>query len=335
LPEIKLIVTKFLVERAYYNGKFIYEAINRELPKNGILGSRLQSFIIELKHNLAGSYEKTSKFIEDFTGECFSQQTIKDSILRVGKQLEPSYRELESDLRNSETVGCDETGWRVNGLICYLWLLCTANIVLIKIDKSRSRKVLTNIFGVYFDGIIVSDCYNAYQKFAKNFQKCWSHLLRTTHNLAKENSKEDIVKLHKLLKNLFNEGSNFLKDDPSIEKREIKYNELNKKFKDIINYNWKSKFAISIVKNRLKKFKNHWFTAILIPRVDLTNNFTERNIRKVSGFFFLGIFFSVFAYIAFNLVIVHFNSAVVNGGIRYIYIGKRSNGVIIRQLFIK
>ena len=94
-----------------------------------------------------------------------------------------------------------------------------------------------------------------------------------------ENPKKDIVLLHQWLTNLFNEMSNFLEEDPPPNKREIMLNYFDGKLEDIINYKWKSKEAISIVKNRLIKFRNDWCTAILISGVPLTNNETERHIR--------------------------------------------------------
>ena len=78
---------------------------------------------------------------------------------------------------------------------------------------------MTRILGNEFDGTIISDCFTAYQKFAKFFQKCWAHLLRTTYYLAEENKKQDITKLHRWLDNLFNEMSDFLKTKPPPEIR--------------------------------------------------------------------------------------------------------------------
>ncbi len=104
-------------------------------------------------------------------------------------------------------------------------------------------------------------------------------MLRTTYTLATENPKKDIALLHEWLTNLFNEMTEFLKEDPLPDKREKMFNYFDGKLEDIINHNWKSKWAISIVKNRLIKYRNDWCTAILISGVSLTNNDTERNIR--------------------------------------------------------
>ena len=279
IPIIKMLVTLFIVERIYLGKKLIAQATHPELPKRGIIGNRLRSWIISLKNEFAGSYEKVAEHIEDLTGETFSQQAIKDCVHRTGGELKPEYRELETELRESEVVGGDTSSWRVNGINYVLWLFCTINIVYIHIDKSKARKIILKIFGSDFEGTFRSDCAPEFQKFARFFQKCFSHLLRTTYTLAMENPKKDIILLHRLLMNLFNEMSNFLDKKPPSYERKKMFNYFDGKLEDIINHKWKSKWAISIVKNRLVKFRNDWCTAILFPGVSLTNNDTESHIR--------------------------------------------------------
>lgn len=279
IPMIQMFVTMFIVERIYLGRKLIAEATHPELPKRGIFGNELRSWIIALKNQFAGSCEKVSEHIEDLTGEKFSAQAIKDCVHRTGEELKPEYRKLESELRESDVVGGDTSSWRVNGFNYVLWLLCTINIVFIHINESKSREVVMKILGSSFEGIFKSDCAPEFQKFAKYFQKCFGHLLRTTYTLAMENPKKDIVLLHRWLTNLFNEMKNFLDDDPPPDKREKMFNYFDGKVEDIINHKWKSKWAKSIVKNRLVKFRNDWCTAILFPGVGLTNNDTESHIR--------------------------------------------------------
>ncbi|MDP2811102.1 MAG: IS66 family transposase [Rhodocyclaceae bacterium] len=279
IPEIKTFVTQFTVQRAYVGKKLVAQAVHPELPKSGIFGNRLKALSISLRNGFAGSCDKISTFIEELTGESFSAQSIKDCAHRVGKELEPDYKDLESELRNSDVVGGDESGWRINGGKFWLWLFCTANRVFITIEKSRGREVIAKIFGTQFDGTFISDCLQVYREFAKHFQKCWAHLLRTTHTLAGLNPKKDIAKLHRWLDNLFNEMKKFLEKDPTPDEREKMHKKCKRKFDRIINYRWKSKDAKSIIKNRLKSFDGHWLTALLIRGVSLTNNKTEQHIR--------------------------------------------------------
>ena len=285
-PVWKLIPARFEViqyttERAYIGKKLVAQATNPDMPKRGIFDNKTISWIISLKNGFAGSYERVAEHIKDMTGEEFSAQALKDAVHRTGEDLKPEYMELERELRESNVVGGDPTSWRVNGVNFVLWLFCTINVVFIHIDKSKARKIVVKILGNAFEGVFVSDCAPEFQKFAEWFQKCWSHLLRTTHTLALLNPKEDITKLHDWLTNLFNEMSEFLEEDPPPDEREKMFNYFDGKFQDIIDHRWKSNDAKSIMKNRLVKFRNDWCTAILFPGVKLTNNDTETWIKSV------------------------------------------------------
>jgi len=151
IAKIELKVKEFAVYEYDCNKcNLHFEATHPELPPKGIFGPNLQAFLTEIRHNFAGSYEKISVFLESVAGTTFSAQGIKDSIKRVAEDLKPSYKEMEDEVKKAKVVQSDETSWPVDGKDWWLWLLCTINIVFIMINKSRARKVITNLLGVVF-----------------------------------------------------------------------------------------------------------------------------------------------------------------------------------------
>lgn len=258
-----------------------FEATHPELPKEGIFGPNLQAFLTEIRHNFAGSYEKTSIFLENLTGTTFSPQGIKDCIHRVAEDLEPSYKQMEEEISKEKVIHSDETSWPVDGKDWWLWLLCTMNMVFIMINQSRARKVITNVLGDFYDGVIISDCLRVYNNFASAYQRCWSHLLRKTHFEKDKAPKKDIVKLHEQLTMLYNDVNNFLITNPSFEERVWNAIMYNQKLQRIANYSWRSESAKSISANMLKQYQGQWFVGVIMPEVELTNNKDERGIRKV------------------------------------------------------
>lgn len=282
IPKINIKVKEFTVYE--YDCKkcdLHFEAIHPELPKEGIFGPNLQAFITEMRHNFAGSYEKISVFLDSITGTIFSAQGIKDCVHRVAEDLEPSYKGMEEEIKQADVVHSDETSWPVDGKDWWLWLLCTVNIVFIMVNKSRARKVITNVLGEYFSGVIVSDCLSIYRNFAAAFQRCWSHLLRKTHFEKERTPKRDIAKLHEQLTSLYTDVNIFLQNKPSFEQRVWHGIMYNQKLQRIMNHRWRSESAKSIVANMLKVFSGQWLVGVIMPDVELTNNKDERGIRKV------------------------------------------------------
>src|SRR3989338_11362652 len=256
-----------------------------DIPQRGMIGYNLQTLFTELKFNFSGSYTNISKFFNNVTENKinFSPKAINDCIARIADKLKPSYDKIENEIKNQGYAYSDETSWPVNGMLWYLWLFVTTNFVFITIQNSRARRVITDIFGENYHGCIISDCFRIYREFAKWFQKCWVHLLRKAEFEAEKHPKRNIVKLHEQLKSLYNELSDFLKENPSKESRLKKKKGFEKKLNEIINYKSWCKEAKSIVHNWLIEYKSHWLTAIEIEGISLNNNLCERKIRGSIG----------------------------------------------------
>jgi len=213
-------VTEFEVEEGYCKYcDLLYVGTHTELPAEGMIGPNLQAFFTELKHNFAGSYGRISDFFESLTGFSFSHTAINDCMDRVAGQLEPSYKEYEEQLPTTSYAHSDETSWPVDAKQYWLWLFVTAKFVFIAIKNSRARRVLTNLFGSFYDGVIISDCLKVYENFAAAFQRDWTHLLRKSHFEAEKYPNRNIAKMHEMLSNMYDDVSNFVKTSPSFEQR--------------------------------------------------------------------------------------------------------------------
>ena len=285
--DAKIVPEIIEVEEEFYPcdcGEFCI-GIHPDIPQRGMIGYNLQTLFNELKFNFSGSYANISKFFDNVTnGKIkFSPTAINNCIGEISNKLEPSYDRIEDKIKNENYAYSDETSWPVNGLRWYLWLLVTTNFVFIKIQNSRARRVLTDIFGENYHGGIISDCFGVYDDFAKWYQKCWAHLLRKAKFEAEKYPKKNIVKLYEQLKSLHKEMVDFLKENPLKNLRIEKKKEFEEKLNKIINYRYWCKEAQSIIDNRLKAFRNHWLTAIEIEGISLDNNICERKIRNSIG----------------------------------------------------
>jgi transposase len=282
LPIIKLIVTLFYI--FIYKCKDCGEIVrgtHPELPQEGMIGPNLAAFLTEIRHNFAGSYEKLSIFLKDLTGETFSGQAIKDCIKRTASTLMPKYEEIRDKLSGESLLHSDETRWPIEGKRHYLWLLHSLKYIFITINKSRGRRVITDILGDYFAGVIISDCLKVYRSFAAAFQKCWSHLLRKTFYLKEKNPKSDVHKLHRQLTELYDEAEKYRVKELTESERIWSGIRLIQKLQRITYYDWKSEESKGIIKNWLKEYEGQWLVGVFMPDVEFTNNKDERGIRKV------------------------------------------------------
>ncbi|MCL0105076.1 transposase, partial [Dehalococcoidia bacterium] len=82
----------------------------------------------------------------------------------------------------------DETGWRVNGDNHWLWVFTSKNAALYHIDESRGGKVVTNILGQKYQGVLGCDFLSAYNELdAGAKQRCLAHFLREIKKVQEKN----------------------------------------------------------------------------------------------------------------------------------------------------
>ncbi len=89
---------------------------------------------------------------------------------------------IREEIRGSPVAHADETGWREDGVNGYVWTFCTPTTRYF-VRGSRAGKMVEDVLGKEFAGVLVSDFYAGYASYVGVKQKCWAHLLRDVHDL--------------------------------------------------------------------------------------------------------------------------------------------------------
>jgi hypothetical protein len=118
---------------------------------------------------------------------CKATQKVSDS-------LRPAYERLLERLPTERQIGVDETGHHDEGRLHWAWCFDALDYSLFRIDESRGSGVLERVLGKDFAGIICSDYWGAYRKYARLFdvrvQYCMAHLIREIRFLAEHSIKK-------------------------------------------------------------------------------------------------------------------------------------------------
>jgi transposase len=145
------------------------------------VGPRAKALAADLKHRLGGSYGKVSEAINDTFGLQVSRSGWCQADQWLAAKAYPVYQELVEAIRRSSVVHADETGWRIGTLSAWLWVFTNQEVTVYAIRDNRGSDVIIEILGKEFKGILVSDCFVAYndKKLAAWLkQKCLAHLLK-------------------------------------------------------------------------------------------------------------------------------------------------------------
>ena len=150
------------------------------------IGPRAKALAADLKHRLGVPYAKVAEVLEVGFGLTVSRGGLCQADARLAEQARPVYDELLALIRQSAVAHVDETGWRIDTLSAWLWVFTNQDLTVYTIEAGRGHEVVVQILGETFAGVLVSDCFTAYDHQALQDwlkQKCLAHLLRDLSEL--------------------------------------------------------------------------------------------------------------------------------------------------------
>jgi transposase len=279
IPEPQpIIVTEFKI--AHYRCPSCYKefaASDPYFPVEGRFGTNVIAQTTLLKYEDRLPHRKIQNALMRLHGLNICPATILDLTRRAADAVQPQYDAILERIRDAPILYVDETSIHVQGKKHWIWAFTTQSETFVVIRKSRGTKVLIEVLTRRFKGIIVCDGWKPYAKFTKRLQRCWAHLLRESEDLA--DKIEEAVPLYEALKDLYEELTSALENDPPPEVRMELWDKARAKLRQ-----WITKEHINVkVKKLVGKISNgfeYWFTFVIHPAVEPTNNRAERALRE-------------------------------------------------------
>jgi len=275
--------------RKYLNpvtGKIHIAPIPDEIRKGGLLGADVTAFAAFMKGHCHMSYTTIRQFFKELMKLEISRGVLCKAMQKVSDSLKPSYDKLAQLLPQQLQVNVDETGHHDNGKLHWTWCFDTSDYSLFKIDKSRGSKVLEEMLGEDFAGIIGADYWGAYRKYARLFdvrmQYCMAHLIREIRFLAGHKVKNLSRWANGLLEWLKKLFKTLHRRDKLSAKGYLRSME---KIKAGFLRRMRRPPEHKLAKKLARRFKGQaaedYFRFLTEPDVEPTNNGTERQIRPV------------------------------------------------------
>jgi hypothetical protein len=247
-------------------------------------GPRLTSIIAYLAAVLHVSRRGTREFCETLLNINIALGSVQNLLEGTSDALEPIDKKLKDALPKEPVLNSDETGWRDR----WLWIFVASTFIYFQAAKSRSSKVLVDVLGNVYQGILCVDRWGAYTKYHKGlFQICWAHLKRDFLGILKigeaAQSEDAIVfaQTMEILRKkimavwyLFKEGH--ISRSELIKKTKSARNAMKRCLKQYMHS--EEKCVQTLANNLMKRFDD-LFTFIFYEGVEPTNNIAERGIR--------------------------------------------------------
>lgn len=245
-----------------------------------------------LKYKYRLTFKLVKKFFKDFFGFTASEGAYAYQIKKIAKILKKPYKEIEKEIKNSESKGIDETGEKWLGGKAWGWKYITKLASLYRLSRTRSHEELYETLGEDHDAGINIDGHTAYNMLRKSKkQRCWEHIWRPARYKIKEG------KASKELGTFYRRLVHIIKLADNYKKKRFPFKEVGKvkdRYYRMLGNHIEKLYRDPIVKKIIASIHKYWekdelFTFLEYEGLNYHNNNTESDIReeviqtKISG----------------------------------------------------
>ena len=265
-------------------------ALPANLSADRRFGPRLEALVVYLQHQHHLSYERLQRLLHDLFQIELSQGGQACMVERAGQAAQPLAALIREQVRQSPTIGSDETGARVDGRTQWEWVFRSPVGVYHVIRPSRGEDVIAEMMGDARATNWISDCWSPQLKApAEHFQLCLAHQLRNLQRLVERSPH---LRWARELQAVLREAIHVGKCRAQMTARgfQRRVTELQGKLNRLIDRPVKDPQAQPLLK-RYRKHRHHLLLFLHDPSVPHHNNDCERSLRpsvihrKVTGGF--------------------------------------------------
>ena len=143
------------------------------------LGPQAVAFAVLLNKRYGLPYGKIAALLHDRFGLRVTRGGLVHAVHRAARQAQPTYDTLCATVRGSPVVTVDETSWRVDAVLQWLWVWVTTDTTVYAILPGRGLAQAASVIGLDYRGVLQHDGWHSYRYFrAAAHQTCLAHLLR-------------------------------------------------------------------------------------------------------------------------------------------------------------
>ena len=216
-------------------------------------------------------------------GLTMSRSGICRAIQRAARKAEATWHALRDAARRSALAHMDETGWKVEAQLRWLWVVVTSQITFCEILPGRGFAQAASMLGAEYAGWLIHDGWRVYYKFLQAaHQSCVEHLLRRCREMA-EVATPAAARFPLAIEELLRQGlslrDRYLEQTISLHGLWTATGRLEVKLDRLLERSYREP-ANRRLAQHLRHERPYLFTFLYCPGlVDATNNLAERVMR--------------------------------------------------------
>ena len=203
------------------------------------------------------------------------------AIERVARKAEATWHALRKAARRSDVAHMDETSWKVDAQLRWLWAVVTEQVTFCEILPGRGFRQAKKILGAGYAGWLVHDGLRLYYKFLKAaHQSCLFHLIHRCKKMAEASPRTSRFPLavKQLLEQALTLRDRYREKKISLHGMWTATGRLETKLDRLLARRQRDR-ANQRLAQHLRHERPYLFTFLYCPGLEATNNVAERVMR--------------------------------------------------------
>jgi len=279
----KTIVTKEVTESKWCPNckKTVSSKTEKALPGSDIgLNASIEIAYLWVMCSL--SLPNIASFFHSFKSCVISTAGISKMMIRLAEVLQPVYQEILGDIKEGSIIWADETGWRVNGKLWWLWAFANKRSAYYWPDPKRTGQVALNIIGPIFHGLLTVDGWGAYNKIFCDKQTCMPHIYRKIRAFIEDFPQyRSLLSFYLKLRQVVRDGEALQEKRSKIKEETFQknLNKLNERLETLLDWKQPNEVLQKVIK-KVRRQQGNILTFVSHENAESHNNYGEYIIKK-------------------------------------------------------
>lgn len=246
------------------------------------LGSEALALGVQMNKGLGLPHADVAAVLQHGYGLQVNRSTICRAVERVARRGQATWNALREAARRSRINGIDETGWRVEAQLRWLWAVVSERVTFCDILPRRGFEQAASILGEDYDGWLTHDGWAVYYRFLKAaHQSCAAHLIRRCREMAEVASPATArfpVRVKILLEESLKLRDRYKESKISLHGLWTATGRLEARLDRLLARDYRDPANRRLAKH-LRHERPYLFTFLYCPGLEATNNSVERILR--------------------------------------------------------
>jgi hypothetical protein len=163
------------------------------------LGPRALATCTSLVHRSGLTMRRACGVLKNLWGLSLTPGGLSQILQRTAQRVEDWYQQIAGLIRTSRATNADETSWYVGSPGWWLWVFCTPEAALYRVEAGRGSDVVRDTLTDEYAGVLVSDCLASYNPIVCRKHKCIAHHLRALKEHEQSLTKRNIASTYLML----------------------------------------------------------------------------------------------------------------------------------------